>query len=47
MSNFVVDNVVQLSVVLLDVGVEFVVLNCCDPFLLLHLGGALSGCCTP
>ena len=32
MSNFVVDNVVQLVVVLLNVVVEFVVLSCCDPF---------------
>ena len=48
MSNFVVDNVVQLVVLLLDVlhhvDVEFVVLNCCNPFLLLHLGDAHSGC---
>ena len=50
MSNFVVDNVVQLVVLLLDVlhhvDVEFVVLNCCNPFLSLHLGDAHSGCCT-
>ena len=46
MSNFAVDNVVQLVVVLLNVGVEFVVLSCCDPFLLSHLGDAHSGCCT-
>ena len=50
MSNFVVDNVVQLVVLLFDalhhVDVEFVVLNCCNPCLLLHLGDAHSGCCT-
>ena len=36
MSNFVVDNVAQLVVLLLDVlhhvDVEFVVLSCCNPF---------------
>ena len=47
MSNFVVDSVVQLVVLLLDVlhhdDVEFVVLSCCSPFLFLHLGDAHSG----
>ena len=42
-----VDNVVQLVVVLLDVDVEIIVLNYCDPLLLLHLGDVPSGCCTP
>ena len=45
MSNFVVDNVAQL-IVLLDVGVELIVLNCCDPFCCCTLENAHSGCCT-
>ena len=46
MSNFDVDNVVQLGV-LLGVDVELIVLHCCNAFLLLHLGDAHSGCRTP
>ena len=43
----VVDNVMLLVAVLLDVDVELIVLNCCDPFLLLRLGDANSRCCAP